>query len=1068
MIYQLHVFAMIMYSRQLRCICLLLCVVCFVPALLGHKLPLTCGRIATQTIPLIRKGISAVDGQWPWHAAIFHRKNNTMEYACGGSIIDQSTILTAAHCVTSMHGVLHKSKLTVHVGRIHLQEVSEHTQVHLVGDVILHPHYSMGSVANDIALIKLAINITMSKHVQPVCLWTMSDSEEPIVNRNGTIVGFGFAEQDKVSDTLRSASIRVVDTVTCLASDRSLFGTHLTPEMFCGIGRPGVSACNGDSGGGMVFEIGGRWFVRGIVSFTRSRASDNVCDGKSHTAYTDVAKYIAWITKHIDPRMLHYPTNLHIIDYEEKLRLFNFTTCGIIPDLEYLPWHGFIGITTEGVFIARCIVTLIAEWYVVCPAHCLASDEPRVLEIHVGRNYSAQTSQQVLHIESVTIHPHYYNNSFVDNIALIQLSTPANTSHWSITPICVAVTPDLQCNHSLNLTVSTSKEPQQSVKSVDVSVLSDSICIEKYGRFGINPTLANKRFCAQTHQPCNFSLIAEKYTPHISGAILQQARTFAGETHSQHFLIGFDLMGRHCDLNMPPIYLNASAYMDWILYNMKLPVQNVTHIDMETDWSKLLQGPDSEKLRLFNMTTCGIQAYNYTMTSYPWTGRIAIYDKSTCRVIGFVVLISEWYALASASIMTNLTFMRFIILGGGKLSSKCNVTTYSLENQVIEIKTVYFSPDFNRNTGQNSIALIEFWQPADISNPYIRPICLPFAESMQNNKLNQFVALASDSLSKQFSNVRRTNFTLINMTTCRQRCEQEGILLNPADVTLCAIHRNAEDKKWNKISTGSALQARLDFDGQKRYFLRGLHFRRKGQYEKNDHLGNPVYLFEDIYRYLGWILSIVSIRKGNDAFLEPVNTLALRSEIVISPPVKQYKKRRMFNFSTCGITANVSNRIHPWLGKLRSNAPSFDVIECTVILISEWYVICTARSASNDTEKMIELGFNTHSEDVQKIPIGQITVHHLYEAHPQMHDMALIRLARSAIITELSVVPICLPILEDVRSYTKDNLATFRLVPDYETDKLDEVFSCLEGFSLLRMNLSDTFRFVTYCCMWQT
>uniref|UniRef100_A0A182HGW9 Peptidase S1 domain-containing protein n=1 Tax=Anopheles arabiensis TaxID=7173 RepID=A0A182HGW9_ANOAR len=569
------------------------------------------------------------------------------------------------------------------------------------------------------------------------------------------------------------------------------------------------------------------------------------------------------------------------------------------------------------------------------------------MEIHVGRNYSAQTSQQVLHIESVTIHPHYYNNSFVDNIALIQLSTPANTSHWSITPICVAVTPDLQCNHSLNLTVSTSKEPQQSVKSVDVSVLSDSICIEKYGRFGINPTLANKRFCAQTHQPCNFSLIAEKYTPHISGAILQQARTFAGETHSQHFLIGFDLMGRHCDLNMPPIYLNASAYMDWILYNMKLPVQNVTHIDMETDWSKLLQGPDSEKLRLFNMTTCGIQAYNYTMTSYPWTG-------------------------------------------------------------------------------QNSIALIEFWQPADISNPYIRPICLPFAESMQNNKLNQFVALASDSLSKQFSNVRRTNFTLINMTTCRQRCEQEGILLNPADVTLCAIHRNAEDKKWNKISTGSALQARLDFDGQKRYFLRGLHFRRKGQYEKNDHLGNPVYLFEDIYRYLGWILSIVSIRKGNDAFLEPVNTLALRSEIVISPPVKQYKKRRMFNFSTCGITANVSNRIHPWLGKLRSNAPSFDVIECTVILISEWYVICTARSASNDTEKMIELGFNTHSEDVQKIPIGQITVHHLYEAHPQMHDMALIRLARSAIITELSVVPICLPILEDVRSYTKDNLATFR------------------------------------------
>ena len=55
---------------------------------------LTCGRRKVKSAYLIHNGIDAKAGHWPWHAAIFHRKGEQNEYACGGAVIDENTILT--------------------------------------------------------------------------------------------------------------------------------------------------------------------------------------------------------------------------------------------------------------------------------------------------------------------------------------------------------------------------------------------------------------------------------------------------------------------------------------------------------------------------------------------------------------------------------------------------------------------------------------------------------------------------------------------------------------------------------------------------------------------------------------------------------------------------------------------------------------------------------------------------------------------------------------------------------------------------------------------------------------
>lgn len=60
----------------------------------------TCGQRSKRPVALIANGLKANEGDWPWHAAIFHLSVGfNVQYQCGGTVITSSAILTAAHCV---------------------------------------------------------------------------------------------------------------------------------------------------------------------------------------------------------------------------------------------------------------------------------------------------------------------------------------------------------------------------------------------------------------------------------------------------------------------------------------------------------------------------------------------------------------------------------------------------------------------------------------------------------------------------------------------------------------------------------------------------------------------------------------------------------------------------------------------------------------------------------------------------------------------------------------------------------------------------------------------------------
>lgn len=58
-----------------------------------------CGKRLLSHNALITRGHETNEGDWPWHAAIFHLVNFDPKYVCGGTVIASNSVLTAAHCL---------------------------------------------------------------------------------------------------------------------------------------------------------------------------------------------------------------------------------------------------------------------------------------------------------------------------------------------------------------------------------------------------------------------------------------------------------------------------------------------------------------------------------------------------------------------------------------------------------------------------------------------------------------------------------------------------------------------------------------------------------------------------------------------------------------------------------------------------------------------------------------------------------------------------------------------------------------------------------------------------------
>ncbi|MDX2322485.1 MAG: serine protease [Moritella sp.] len=268
--------------------------------------------------PYVVGGVNSKPLELPWQVYLNIGVNGST-YACGGTLVTDTWVLTAAHCLNaniddSSFVAVIPSKVTVYSGSIDRSSTGEMVR-NTVSTVVVHPSYNPTLNINDIALLQLTLPAVLP--AQPIKLMNkklQSDADlefDAAVGNNLLVSGWGRTSTDasQSTDILQKAIVTGITDRSCALT----WGWNGREDNYICANEIKRGSCNGDSGGPLIWQdklaqsdddLGYR--LAGVVSFgnTKQCAYDLFPD-----VYTQVSSYKTWITDEVDKTGVYIEPN---------------------------------------------------------------------------------------------------------------------------------------------------------------------------------------------------------------------------------------------------------------------------------------------------------------------------------------------------------------------------------------------------------------------------------------------------------------------------------------------------------------------------------------------------------------------------------------------------------------------------------------------------------------------------------------------------------------------------------------------------------------------------------------
>lgn len=293
------------------------------------------------------------EAHWPWLAAIYRRstkgtgakvtkadsqsaslkdggagtgKHNQAfdwQLVCSAALVNQRSLVVAAHCVTDLGKVFPVDTTTIKVvvGKYYRDDhrESKGLQDLRVASIAIHPNYDPNTLDSDIAVIKLLDKARIGEKVLPLCL--SENQDEEVTSAQGLVTGWSPLPESSLGpdEKARVGLVHLADVVPCEQQyARNGVPVSVTDNMLCASQKPDYgpsNICPSDTGGILVLpalsenqandnqkrpfgsaqvkgESKGLWRLLGLVSFGYDQGE---CDPDLYTVYTRVANFKDWI-----------------------------------------------------------------------------------------------------------------------------------------------------------------------------------------------------------------------------------------------------------------------------------------------------------------------------------------------------------------------------------------------------------------------------------------------------------------------------------------------------------------------------------------------------------------------------------------------------------------------------------------------------------------------------------------------------------------------------------------------------------------------------------------------------